>query len=154
MAHFAKLDENNKVVHVEAVNNAVITDENGTEQESLGIAFLRDVHKEPTATWKQTSYNTMQNKYYTNGGGYESSNLDPDQSKALRGNFAKIDGTYDSANDVFYSWQPFPSWILDTETWIWEAPNPPGKKPDDGKPYNWDESAYQSDNNTGWIEVV
>ena len=41
MAHFAKIDENNAVIKVVAVSNNVITDENGVEQESLGIEFLK-----------------------------------------------------------------------------------------------------------------
>jgi|TARA_Y100000296_G_C5049076_1_gene193847 hypothetical protein len=149
MAHFAKLDSNNIVTQVECVVNAVITDENGDEQEQLGIDFLRDVHKEPTATWKQTSYNTISNTYYTPGGG---NNVDPDQTKKFRGNYATIGGKYDATNDVFIGPQHFPSWELDTSTWIWEAPNPPGKKPQDGKSYEWDEDAYQADNSTGWVE--
>ena len=40
MAHFAELNSDNKVVGVFKVENAVITDENNQEQESLGIAFL------------------------------------------------------------------------------------------------------------------
>ena len=43
MAHFAKLDENNVVTQVVVVNNAVITDENDQEVESLGVNFLRNL---------------------------------------------------------------------------------------------------------------
>jgi hypothetical protein len=32
-----------------------------------------------------------------------------------RGNFAGIGFTYDEENDVFYSPQPYPSWILNEE---------------------------------------
>ena len=56
MAHFAKLDNENKVISVEVVNNNVIIDDNGIEQEQLGIDFLNTLYD--TASWyKQTSYN-------------------------------------------------------------------------------------------------
>lgn len=154
MAHFAKLNSDNIVTQVEVVNNEVITDDDGNEQESLGVAFLRNLYNEPDAVWKQTSYNTLGNIYYTPGGNFESSNQDADQTKKFRGNYAVIGGTYDATNDVFINPQPFPSWELDTSTWIWEAPNPPGRKPDDGKSYRWDEDAYQADNSTGWVENI
>ncbi len=47
MAHFAKLNSNSEVVEVHVVNNDVITDANGQEQEQLGIDFLNNLHKTP-----------------------------------------------------------------------------------------------------------
>ena len=45
MAHFATIDNStNKVINVEVVNNAVITDSDGNEQEQLGIDFLEQIH--------------------------------------------------------------------------------------------------------------
>jgi len=73
--------------------------------------------------WIQTSYNTYGNKHPKN--------------KPLRGNFAGIDYIYDTNNDVFYAPQPYPSWILNNSTWLWESPIP---YPTDGNKYNWDES--------------
>jgi hypothetical protein len=32
--------------------------------------------------------------------------------------------------------QPYPSWVLNTNTWLWEPPTP---MPDDGNNYHWDE---------------
>lgn len=55
MAHFARI-ENNVVQQVIVINNEVITDENGNEQESLGIAFCKSLFGENTQ-WVQTSYN-------------------------------------------------------------------------------------------------
>ena len=40
MAHFAKLDGDNKVTEVVVVDNSVIEDENGDEQESLGLSLI------------------------------------------------------------------------------------------------------------------
>ena len=80
--------------------------------------------------WIQTSYNTQGNKH--------------PEGKPLRGNYAGIGYTYDSANDVFYAPQPFASWVLNETTWTWEAPTP---YPNDDKLYKWDEAT------TSWLEV-
>lgn len=82
-------------------------------------------------TWLQTSYNTFGNKH-TQGG------------TPLRGNYAGIDYTYDHVNDVFYAPQPYPSWVLNKSTWLWEPPIP---RPDDGKLYIWDEETKS------WINI-
>lgn len=74
-------------------------------------------------TWLQTSYNTYGNQH-PNG-------------TPLRGNYAGVGFNYDSVNDVFYAPQPYPSWTLNTSTYLWEAPT---SKPDDGKYYEWDEA--------------
>ena len=80
--------------------------------------------------WIQTSYNTRGNVHYA------SDSNEPDGGVALRGNYAGIGYTYDSANDVFYPPKPFNSWLLSTQTWLWEPPIP---LPEDGKPHRWDE---------------
>ena len=54
MAHFALIDENNIVQEVHVLNNDIITDKDGNEQEYLGVNFLTNLHKS-TGTWKQTS---------------------------------------------------------------------------------------------------
>jgi hypothetical protein len=73
-------------------------------------------------TWLQTSYNTHGNQH--------------PEERPLRGNYAGIGFTYDATNDVFYAPQPYPSWILNNTTWLWEAPV---SMPTDGKVYNWNE---------------
>ena len=55
MAHFARIDSENKVQEVIVVNNEVLTDENGEEQETLGQAFISSLGME--GTWLQCSYN-------------------------------------------------------------------------------------------------
>ena len=57
MAYFAKLDENNVVVKVHKVENSVITDANGVEQESLGQDFLQKLYKNQSI-YKKCSFNT------------------------------------------------------------------------------------------------
>lgn len=73
--------------------------------------------------WLQTSYNTHGGKHL-NGG------------MPLRKNYAGIGYTYDKDRDAFISPQPFPSWSLNEETCLWEAPI---SKPEDGKFYIWNE---------------
>ena len=80
--------------------------------------------------WIQTSYNTQGGVHKLGG-------------TPLRGNYAGIGYTYDATNDVFYAPQPYPSWILNNTTWLWEAPV---AMPTDGI-YEWNEAT------TSWVEV-
>jgi len=66
MAHFAKLN-GDVVSQVIVVNNAVITDENGIEQEQLGIDFCKSLYGEDT-NWIQTSYNGSFRGQYAGSG--------------------------------------------------------------------------------------
>lgn len=81
--------------------------------------------------WIQTSYNTRGNVHYGADG-------QPDGGLALRGNYAGIGHFYDREHDVFYPPKPFDSWILNNETWLWQAPVP---YPTDGNLYEWNESS-------------
>jgi len=126
MAHFTTLDESNIVIRVEVINNDVILDGDGVEQEQLGIDFLTSLYG--TGNYKQTSYNHNIRKNYA-GKGY----------------------TYDATRDAFISPQSYPSWTLVEDTCQWQAPV---AYPDDGKDYEWNETAYQADNSTGWDEVT
>ena len=83
--------------------------------------------------WIQTSYNTRGGVHYGPDG-------NPDGGVALRGNYAGIGFTYDASNDVFYPPQTYPSWVLNQQTWQWDAPIP---YPNDGKPYRWDEAKLE-----------
>ena len=112
MAHFAKIDDSNIVMGIEVVNNNVLLDGDGVEQEQLGIDFLTSLYG--SGTFKQTSYNGN-----------------------FRKNFAGIGFTYDAAKDAFIASQPYSSWTLNNSTCLWEAPV---AEPDDGKNYEWDEA--------------
>jgi hypothetical protein len=83
--------------------------------------------------WFKTDYNTHGGIYYIPN----TNTPDPDQSKALRANYAGIGYTYDAVNDVFYAPQPYSSWVISAPTWIWAAPVP---YPSTGGPYIWDEA--------------
>lgn len=75
-----------------------------------------------SGTWVQTSYNTYAGQH--------------PEGRPLRKNYAGIGYVYDEVRDAFYAPQPYPSWILDEETCIW---NPPVAYPSDGNKYTWDE---------------
>jgi hypothetical protein len=121
MAHFAKLDNDNKVLKVHVLGNTVITDSEGIEHENLGIKYLTKLHK--YLKWKQTSYNTYKGVHRLGG-------------TPFRKNYAGIGYTYDETRDAFIPPQPYPSWTLNETTCNWEAPV---AHPDDGKRYNWNE---------------
>jgi len=55
MAHFARIDSGNKVQEVIVVNNDVLLDGEGVEQEALGQALIASLGME--GTWLQCSYN-------------------------------------------------------------------------------------------------
>jgi hypothetical protein len=93
--------------------------------------FFKSFVDSSPGEWLQTSYNTVGNQH--------------PEGKPFRANFAGIGFTYDRENDVFYAPQPYPSWVLNKTTWLWESPTP---YPTDKKIYQWDEP------NLSWKEVV
>ena len=122
MAHFAKLDSNNVVEQVIVVNNAVLLDSEGNESEQLGIDFCKSLYGQDT-TWIQTSYNGN-----------------------IRARYAGVGMTYDSANNVFITEQPFPSWTLNETTWEWDCPVPyPTVEEGSTDSYTWNEDAQSWD---------
>jgi hypothetical protein len=112
MAYFAKLNSENIVENVISINNVVITDANGVEQEQLGIDFINQLYN-TNDTWKQTSYNNN-----------------------IRKNYAGIGYTYDETRDAFIAPKPFNSWILNETTCQWNAPV---AYPNDEQFYKWNE---------------
>ena len=119
MAHFAKLDENNIVVFVTVGRQ----EDDGKETE---------INARTGEHYRQTSYNTRGGVHYDPATGEPSA----DQSKALRKNYAGLGYTYDEARDAFIPPQPFPSWTLNEDTCLWDAPVP---YPQDGQMYHWSE---------------
>ena len=128
MAHFARIDDNNIVVRVHVVENKDLLNEQGVEEEAVGIAHLTKVHG-TGFTWIQTSYNTQQGVHVLGG-------------TPLRKNYAGKGDTYDETRDAFIAPQPYPSWILAEDTCIWEAPT---AYPEDGKIHGWNEETTSWD---------
>ena len=132
MAHFCQLDENNVVTQVIVVSNDDIKDNNGTEVESIGVAFCQKLLGANT-NWKQTSYNN-----------------------SMRVRYAGIGYSYNAELDAFVPPQPFASWTLDSETADWvsplgAAPALTDEEVEARSYYRWDEDAYQADDTTGWV---
>jgi hypothetical protein len=117
MAHFAELNENNIVIDLHLVSNFIL-EINSIEDENKGIEFLTGLYRH--SNWKQTSYNTHGGIYYNSITKQPTEN----QSKAFRKNYAGIGYTYDEQRDAFIPPKPYPSWILNEFSCLWEAPTP------------------------------
>ena len=120
MAHFSKLGINGKVIAVTPLDNSLILNADGIEDEEVGRQYLENVHGWPL--WKKTSYNTRGGKYYVFNENRERV-LGPDQSKAFRKNYGCIGFTYSEEYDGFIEPRPpHASWTLNTTTGVWLPP--------------------------------
>jgi hypothetical protein len=79
-------------------------------------------------TWVQTSYNTFGGKHKLGG-------------TPLHKNYAGVGYTFDGIG--FAAPQPYPSWTLNTETYLWEPPVPYPVS----KTYSWSEEDLE------WVEI-
>jgi hypothetical protein len=124
MAHYAFLDDDNIVTEV-----IVGRDENDlVESVTSWEEYYGAIRGQKCV---RTSYNTHGGQHSGDG-------------EAFRGNYAGIGHTYDEDLDAFIPPAPFPSWVLNEDTFTWEAPIP---YPSEGDWY-WDESAGV------WVEVT
>ena len=115
MAHYAK------------VENTLVTQVIVAEPE-----FFDTFVDSSPGEWIQTSYNT-QGGVHLDGG------------TPLRKNYAGVGHTYDATRDAFIPPQPYPSWVLNETSCIYEAPVP---YPTDDLRYEWDEDT------TSWVETI
>lgn len=113
------------MAHFAKVENGIVTEVLVIEQDVIDTGAFGD-----PSLWVQTSYNT-------HGGVHP-------EGRPLRKNYAGIGYTYDAERDAFIPPQPFPSWTLNEDTCLWDAPT---AKPDDGKLYHWDEATL------AWVEI-
>ena len=113
MSHFAKIE------------NGIVTQVIVAEQDIIDSGLFGE-----PSLWVQTSYNTQGGVHVLGG-------------TPLRKNFAGIGFTYDGIRDAFIPFQPFPSWVLNEDTCLWESPIP---YPQDGKEYIWNEEQVN------WVE--
>lgn len=113
MAHYAYLDSDSIVTQVIVGKDE---GEDGVDWEQYYGA-------------KRTSYNTHGGQHANGGTPY-------------RYNYAGIGYTFSHAPEwaaqggAFIAPQPFPSWVLNPDTALWDAPTP---MPEEGGPYVWDE---------------
>lgn len=112
--------------HFAKVENGIVTEVLVIEQDVIDTGLFGD-----PSLWVQTSYNT-------HGGQHP-------EGRPLRKNYAGIGYTYDTVRDAFIPPQPFPSWLLNEDTCLWDAPV---LYPDDGKPYYWNEAILS------WVEIT
>jgi hypothetical protein len=113
------------MAHFAKVEGGIVTEVLVIEQDVIDTGLFGD-----PSLWVQTSYNT-------HGGQHP-------EGRPLRKNYAGVGYTYDAERDAFIPPQPFPSWTLNEDTCLWDAPT---AKPDDGKLYRWDEATL------AWVEI-
>ena len=111
MAYFAQLDDTNVVVQVISVSNTDAPDPAPEHSEPLGQAFIASLGL--PGRWVQTSYNGR-----------------------IRKNYAGIGYLYDEVRDAFIPPQPYPSWLLNETTCLWQPPVP---YPTGDGMWSWDE---------------
>ena len=110
--------------HFAKVENGLVTQVIVAEQDFISTGALGD-----PAAWIQTSYNTQGNQH--------------PEGRPLHKNYAGIGYTWDGTG--FAAPQPYPSWTLNQDSYIWESPVP---YPTDDKKYAWDEETQE------WVEIA
>jgi hypothetical protein len=98
-------------------SNDIVTQVIVAEQDFINSGAVGD-----SFLWVQTSYN-----------------------ENFRKKYAAVGHTYDKTRDAFIPTKPYPSWILNETTFLWESPT---AFPTDEKNYEWNEDT------TSWVEVV
>ena len=104
--------------HFAKLENNVVTQVIVAEQNFINSGAVGD-----SFLWVQTSYNGN-----------------------FRKNYAGIGYTYDKGRDAFIPPKPYPSWLLNEDTCLWDAPV---AMPDDDQRYTWNEET----SNWNLIEV-
>jgi len=118
MSHFAK------------VENGIATHVIVAEQDFINSGLVGD-----PSIWIQTSYNTYAGEHRLGG-------------TPLRKNYAGLGYTYDSERDAFIPPNPFPSWILDENTCLWNPPIPMPTSELNNVYYTWNEETQNWTENT------
>ena len=96
MAHFARINNSN------IVDQVIVAEQD----------FVNTLDGE----WIQTSYNTR------GGIHFDAETGEPDNGVPLRKNYAGIGFTYNRELDAFIPPQPDPTYVLNTQTCLWEPP--------------------------------
>ena len=105
MAHYAIINQENIVVNVFPGIDETDTSQNWE-------TFYGNFHSQKeneNLYCKRTSYNTYNNQHKLNG-------------TPFRKNYAGLGYVYDSTLDAFILPKPFDSWLLNSETFVWEPP--------------------------------
>lgn len=126
MAHFAKVLDN-KVI------NVIVAEPD----------FFDNFVDDTPGEWIQTSYNMKGGVYHDPETGEPAADqtvIDGNEARE-RKNFASVGGNYDPELDVFYGEKPYDSWILNTTTYLWEAPVAYPSSETVTNQYAWDEES-------------
>ena len=91
------------MAHYAKIENTIVTQVIVAEQDFIATGALGD-----PAAWIQTSYRT-------HGGQHP-------EGTPLRKNYAGLGYTYDEQRDAFIPPKPYPSWVLNEQTCLWESP--------------------------------
>ena len=95
--------------HFAKIENNIVTEVIVAEQDFINSGAVGD-----SFLWIQTSYNNN-----------------------FRKNYAGVGDTYDAARNAFIKPKPYPSYVLNESTCLWEAPV---TYPSDGEVYDWNET--------------
>jgi hypothetical protein len=136
MAHMARLDKEANADGTHTVLNVYVVSDNVTEAE---------LSARSGEMYKKTSYNTRCGTYFTPN----TTIIDPDQSKAFRGNFAGKGMVYDPVKDKFYWPAPHADWTLNETEWQFYAPSE--------HPVTFDENGIPDKytyTDSGWEKVI
>ena len=116
MQHFAHITEG-------VVDKVIVID-----TETLATGLWGD-----PITWVETCPDTFGNQH-KNGG------------TPLRKNLAQVGSIYDAQNDAFIPPKPYESWVLNQNTYLWEAPVP--RPLNTQNPWVWNEATVN------WVEIL
>jgi hypothetical protein len=112
MAHWAQIDENNKVIQITIGSN---------DEPDEGYQWLID---NLGGTWIKTSYNSWGGVHYLTNEYDENGNKIPSGKPHLRFNYAGVGFTYDEQRDAFIPPKPEKgNWVLNENTCLWELAN-------------------------------
>lgn len=128
--------------HMAKIENSVVTFVTVSRDED--DAREQEISAQTGEMYRRTSYNTRGGVHYNPATGEPSA----DQSKAYRFNYAGLGWSFDpdfGPDGAFIPPQPFPSWVLNPDTALWDAPVP---MPTEGGPWVWDEETLS------WVEVT
>ena len=114
MSHFAKVQR----VGIGSTSLGIVKEVIVAEQDFIDHMIAN--FPEDNTYWVQTSYNTLGGKHNLGG-------------TPLRKNYASPGSIYDPVRDAFYSAKPYPSFVFDESTCMW---NPPVGMPTTSLPSN------------------
>lgn len=125
MYWYARINENNIVTDVHA---SVPPSHAGSD--ISGQYYMNHVLNK-SGRWLKTDFLTKNGLHFSPTPPYG-----PDGTSGFRGNFARPGMVYDEVADIFVPNKPYPSWVLNKNTFQYE---PPVAMPVDENWYKWDE---------------